>query len=458
VSAAAESKPRGIAERFSQLLALALVFGLLTLALRAAPGFEGPFGVVSAIGFLLLAGMLASDLLGVIGLPHLTGYILAGIVAGPHVLHFVDHDAVERLQVVNTLALALIALAGGAELRLGLLKQYLPSLSWAMLIHATFGVITTIGAFLAATQWLPFTHVLSTKAVIGVAILWSVVAFTRSPSATLGILAQLRPDGPVSRFALAFIMSSDVVVVVLLTLALAFTRPLIEPGADFSALDLGALGHELVGSFSLGTTLGLLLAIYLRFVGGQLLILLVAVGFGLSEGLRYLHFDPTLTFLVAGFVVANLTAQGPKLLHSVEQAGSVVYVVFFATAGAHLDVPLLQKLWPVSLFLCGSRALITWVGSCMAARIAGDEPVLATWGWSSLVSQAGLTLGLSVVVARAYPPPSFGDAFASLVIAAVAINELVGPVLFKFALDRTGETGKAVAVAEDVPDAAAAEH
>jgi hypothetical protein len=57
------------------------------------------------------------------------------------------------------------------------------------------------------------------------------------------------------------------------------------------------------------------------------------------------------------------------------------------------------------------------------------------------VSQAGLTLGLSAVIERAFP--SFGSAFRSLVIAAVAINEMIGPILFKIALDRTGEVGMA---------------
>jgi hypothetical protein len=58
-----------------------------------------------------------------------------------------------------------------------------------------------------------------------------------------------------------------------------------------------------------------------------------------------------------------------------------------------------------------------------------------------LISQAGLTLGLSVVVVRTFP--EFGESFRSLVIATVAINEVVGPVLFKVALDRAGETSSA---------------
>ena len=79
----------------------------------------------------------------------------------------------------------------------------------------------------------------------------------------------------------------------------------------------------------------------------------------------------------------------------------------------------------------------------MGARMAKDEPTVRRWGWAPLVSQAGLTLGLSSVVERAFP--SFGSGFRSLIVATVAINEVLGPILFKLALDRTGETGRGTA-------------
>jgi len=171
------------------------------------------------------------------------------------------------------------------------------------------------------------------------------------------------------------------------------------------------------------------------------LLVLIAMGFGLTAGLRYLHFDPLLTFLVAGFVVSNLSAQGPKLLHAVEATGSIVFVVFFATAGAHLDLPLLGRLWPVALALAGGRIAITLFAHHLGAWLAKDEPIIRRWGWAPLISQAGLTLGLSAVVEAAFP--SFGSAFRSLVIATVAINEIIGPIVFKAVLERTGEVGKA---------------
>jgi Kef-type K+ transport system membrane component KefB len=273
-----------------------------------------------------------------------------------------------------------------------------------------------------------------------VALLWGVLGVSRSPSALLGIFAQLRPDGPLSRFALAYVMSSDIVVAVLTTLMIALVRPLIEPMSGIALSDLYVLAHEILGSITLGMTCGFVLALYLWLVSGQLLLVLIALGFGLTEGLRYLRFDPLLTFLTAGFVVSNMSSQGPKLLHAVEATGSIVFVVFFATAGAHLDIPLLTRLWPLALALAAARVAVTYAGHRIGTRLAQDEPVIRTWGWAPLVSQAGLTLGLSAVIERAFP--SVGGGFRSLVVATVAINEVIGPILFKLALDRVGETGK----------------
>jgi Kef-type K+ transport system membrane component KefB len=254
----------------------------------------------------------------------------------------------------------------------------------------------------------------------------------------MGILSQTRAKGPVATFSLAFIMLSDVVVVILLATMMMLARPLINGTGSISIDDFSVLGHEILASIAVGVTLGLGLAIYLRLVGRQLLLVLVAIGFVLSDTFNYIGVDSLLAFLSAGFVVTNLSDQGPKLLESIEQTGSVVFVVFFATAGAHLNIPLLKQMGPVAVALCASRTLFTVIAGRISSRVAEDAPILKRWGWSSLVSQAGLALGLSVVIARAFP--SFGEGFRSLAIAAVAINEMIGPVLFKFALDRAGET------------------
>jgi Kef-type K+ transport system membrane component KefB len=431
----------GIFTHTKHLVLLAGFGGLLFYVTRAVPDAQGGLWTITAIGFLLLAGTLTSELLGPFGLPHLTGYLLAGIAAGPHVLRLVDEHTVKSLSPVNTLALALIALTGGAELDIASIRRGARSLAWSTLVQCVLVLVLVTATFLAIRPLIPFARSLSFGPLFGVALLWGALAVTRSPSATLGILSQTRASGPLATYTLAFVMTSDVAVVILLASVFACVRPLIDPGASFSLQSFVTLGHELFGSVALGTTLGLVIAAYLRLVNRQMLVVLLVLGFGVSTVLDYLQFDSLLAFMVAGFVVRNMSNQGQKFVHYIEQTGTVVYVVFFATAGADLDVPLLRQLWPVALLMAGSRTLITYAGTRLSGRLANDSPVLRRWGWSGLVSQAGLALGLSVLVAKEFP--SIGPPFRALAIATVAVNEMIGPVLFKLALDRARESSAA---------------
>lgn len=432
--------------RLQQLFVLGMVSLLLWVATRVVPEAAGGLSAVAATGFLLLAGTLASEQLEWFRVPHLTAYIIAGIVAGPYVLHLLDHETVEQLNTANPLALALIALAGGAELRIADLRKGARSLAWATLFQSLFVFGLMAAVFAGLSPFLPFLHGIPWTLVAGVSLMWGVVAVTRSPSATLGVLSQTRAQGPIAQATLATVMTSDVVVLIMLATVLTLTKPLVEPGATLSTRAFRELGRELLGSVSLGTTLGLLLTLYLRFVNRSLLLVLLLLGFGFTEVLHYLHFEPLLTFLVAGFIVQNLSQQGEKFLHGIEGLGSVVYVVFFAGAGAHLEVPILRQLWPVALALCASRALITIVANGIGAGLSNDPPAIRRWGWSGLVSQAGVALGIGAVIERNLP--SIGSGVRSLVVATVAINEMIGPVLFKLALDKTGESR---AVGEDGP-------
>lgn len=423
-----------------QLAALLLVTLVLFGTARLVPNSSSEAGLAAALGLLLLGGVLGSEILEVIKLPHLTGYLVAGVLAGPYVLHLIDHETVGALGEVNTLALALIALAGGLELKVSTLREVARSLYIGTLLHTFIGIAVAGLAFFLLRRWIPFAAHLAAPAAIGVALLWGVLAISRSPSATLGILSQTKADGPLTRFSLAFVMSSDIVVVTVAAGAMLVARPLLFPGTEISLDSLNHLAHELYGSIAVGTTLGLALALYLRFVGRNLIIVLLFLGYGFTEGVHYLHLEPLLTFIVAGFVVQNLSEQGDRLLHAIDRTGAVVFVVFFATAGAHLDLPLLAQLWPVAVSLTLVRAFTSIFLQRLSSRLADDPPVLRKWGWSALISQAGLTLGLSVVIEREFP--QIGAAFRSLVVATVALNEMLGPILFKLALDRAQESGR----------------
>ncbi len=440
--------PKSLSTRMVQAAALVVIFGLVLLATRTAPSSRPVVDTIAGLGFLLLAGTLTSELLERFGIPHLTGYLLAGVLAGPNVFALIDGGTIGRLGPVNSLALSLIALAGGAELHVELVKRVWRSLAWATALQHTLVPLASIAAFLLLARFTPFAT-LGVGELIGVALLWGAVAATRSPAALLGIIAQLRPKGPLTTFSIAFVMVSDLVCILMVSLAIAFARPLLDATSTISLHDLQKLSVELLGSVALGFSLGMVLAIYLKLIGKNRLLVLLALGTGLAELLRYIQFDALLAFLVAGFFVRNFSEQGPKLLDAVQRMGGLVFVVFFAVAGAKVDLGVLVAVGPVVLALCAVRALVSVGVARASSAIAADEGPVRTWGWSSMISQAGFTLGVTVVVARAFP--QIGESFTTVSVAAVTINETIGPVLFKLGLDRAGESGQAAQPSERTP-------
>ncbi|MHB1844402.1 MAG: cation:proton antiporter [Deltaproteobacteria bacterium] len=426
-------------------LALLTLVGLTLAAERLAPAGSVRAAVLVALGLLLLAGDLAAELVERLGLPHLTGYLLAGIAVGPHGLGLVPRVAVDRLGLVNALALALIALSAGAELTAPLLRQGARTLGWAVAAQLAIALPASILAILLLRPFVPFMAAVGLGGALGMSLLWGVVSVSRSPAAVLGVVSELRPAGPITRYALTVVVAFDVVVLVLFALALALARGLSGEGG-LSLARLTDLGQGMLGAIACGTTLGLLVALYLRLSGRQLLLFLVLVAYGATSLTAYFHYESMLLFMCAGFVVTNVTGQGERLLHAIANGGRVVYVIFFALAGAHLDLGLLEGLWPVAIALTAVRALSSVVAARVGSRLARDPPAVARDGWMPLISQAGVTIGLAVLIAERFP--TFGRPLEDLAIAVIGLNELVGPVLFKWALDRNGEVGQAARPAE----------
>jgi Kef-type K+ transport system membrane component KefB len=431
---------------FKELAAKGAALGAVVALSAGVSRLAGPelpwAGPIAAIGVFLLAGELLAELGDRFGLPHLTGYLAAGLLLGPHGIGVVGSEAADSLSLVNALALALIALSAGGELTLELLRSAARSLFWATWAQVLIAVPLIAAGFYLAQPWLPFLSGMEVPAVIGASLVWAVLAISRSPAATLGLIAQLRPDGPLTRYSLALVIAFDIVVLVLFSATVQIAQSLVDPRASFELAAMRSVGMEIVGSIAAGTTLGLLITAYLKLVGKQLILFLLVVAYGTTEFARYFNYDSLLLFVTAGFIVANVSRHGgERLLEAVSQGGRVTYVIFFALAGATLDMPLLLDVWPVAVGLSVVRVIASWLAARAGSRIANDDPMVRKYGWTPLVSQVGVTIGMALVVAEVFED-SFGQQFAALAIAVVGINQIVGPVLFKFGLDRAGETGK----------------
>jgi Kef-type K+ transport system membrane component KefB len=422
------------------LAALGLLVGAL-VALRLLGWDARTGGPLFALGFLLIAGTVGGRVAAFVGMPRLTGYLATGVLAGPHGFALFGRAEVESLTLVNGLALALIALQAGAELTVPMLRRSFKSLVAASVAHIVIITGGMVGVFFLLSRWMDFTESLSTTAVLALAGVWGAMAVSKAPADTLAILGETRSSGPVSEHALGVVVLLDVFVLVLFALAMMVARATFDPAADGVTLHAFAvLAEEIGASVAAGTTFGLVIALWFWLVKREKLLFTVVVAYGVTAFCAYFHYDTLLVFVVAGFVVMNLTRFGHDLIETTESAGAAVMVVFFATAGAQLDIGALKTAGGIAAGLAFGRIFFTWLACQLGHWLAKDPTTVRRYAFTSFISQAGVTIGLAAIARDQLGAPGAG--MATLVIAVIGINELIGPVAFKLGLTRAGETGR----------------
>ncbi|NCG22002.1 MAG: hypothetical protein GWP91_23550, partial [Rhodobacterales bacterium] len=415
-----------------------------------------------ALGFVILAAFAVGELVEVVGLPHITGYLLAGLVLGPstaHILHdafpsihlpppfdlgVLNEEVKSQLLILDDLALALIALTAGGELKVESLqkgiKQILGVLGVQVLAVAGFvmafvvlisGVVPMIA--LPQLEGVSLGGALALGAVLGS------IALATSPAATIAVINGTGAKGQTTDTILSIVVLKDVIVVVCFSAATAVATSVL--GLSSQGSFIGSMWH-ITQALGIGVLLGVGAHLYLRYVGSQVLLFLVGTIYTATFAAGQLHLgdEVALMFIVAGFITGNFSDQGEKLIHEVERLSLPVYVVFFTLAGAKLHLDVLWAMAGFAVALVLVRMAAVWAGSSAGARLSGASPGMRKYGWMGFISQAGLAITLATSMLSTYPG-EIGEGLFSLVLGGVAINEMLGPVLLQWGLRLAGETG-----------------
>lgn len=102
-----------------------------------------------------------------------------------------------------------------------------------------------------------------------------------------------------------------------------------------------------------------------------------------------------------------------------------------------MSLDVLAEVWGVALILFGVRLASMVIAGYVGGALGGDPQEFRAINWMPYVTQAGVGLGLAIVIAEKYPV--WGPEFATILIGVIVLNQLVGPPLFKWAIQRVGE-------------------
>jgi Kef-type K+ transport system membrane component KefB len=283
-------------------------------------------------------------------------------------------------------------------------------------------------------------------------LIFGALSSATAPAATVDVLAEYDAEGPLTTSLLAVVGLDDAMSLLLFSLAIAGAETILTGAQSLSILQILEYPiFEIGGSILLGVTAGLSLNAIMKHMKSLHDSMAISIGFvflcvGLSEtfGLSLI-----LASMVMGITVVNRSPHhGKRIRFTIEQAGPVIYVLFFTLVGARLQLSLLSTMGVLGIAYVLLRSSGKFMGAWIGASIGGAEPAVRSNLGLGLLSQAGVAIGLALNCERRFAGlgpegQALGSLVLSVITATTFIVQIIGPVGVKLAIQRAGEIGKA---------------
>lgn len=402
-----------------------------------------------SLSVAMFAGLMMTRLLGKLKLPDVTSYLIAGVLIGPccigalHIpgLGFGSAEELESLNLISLVALGFIAFSIGNEFRLSQLRE---TGRQALVIGVLQAVVATLlvdAALLLVCLVAP--HALSVPA----AITLGAIAAATAPAATLMVVRQYKAKGPLTDLLLPIVALDDAVGLVLFAVSFGIAKALSAGSVDLISIVIDPL-IEIVGSLLLGTLAGIALTELEKLFHSNTNRLAMTIGFvfvtvalsmlRIPVGPVKISFSSLLVCMMMGSVFCNLCPLSEEIMSRSDKWSAPLMVLFFVISGAELELGVFARGSAVliGLIYILTRSAGKYFGARESARLVHCSDSVLKYLGITLLPQAGVALGMCVTAAKL---PGDGPMIRNIVLFAVLIYELVGPLLTKWALTKAGD-------------------
>ena len=397
----------------------------------------------------MLAALLMTRVFKPLKLPSVTAYLIAGVLIGPYCLGrlgieglgFSSMDAVTALSLVADVSLGFIAFSIGNEFRAEDLKS---TGKQALVI----GVVQALFAALLVDAVLIGVHFLMPeKLSIAQAITLGAIATATAPAATLMVVRQYKARGPLTDLLLPIVALDDAVGLVVFAVSFGIARTLISGTVDLVSILLTPLA-EIVASLLLGAILGWVLTQMEKLFNSNtnrlnmtIAFVFLTVSLSMMEfhvGPIHVKFSSLLVCMMLGTVFCNTCPLSHDLMEKSDRWTSPLLALFFVISGAELELSVFREGYIVAIGVVYIlvRSLGKYYGAMMSAKWTKCAPQICKYLGITLLPQAGVALGMCMTAKQLGEE---GELIRNIILFAVLVYELIGPMMTKDALTRAGD-------------------
>ncbi|OPX31940.1 MAG: hypothetical protein B1H09_01680 [Gemmatimonadaceae bacterium 4484_173] len=399
------------------------------------------FTLLALIGIAVTLGLFSGRLVKKVGLPSIIGYMLLGTVMGVSVLKLFHHEHLRELTFITDIALGFVAFSIGNELKMSTLKSLGKSIGLIIVFESVSALI-----LVAVLVYLVSGDIVT-------ALIFGSLAPATAPAGTVAVIREYKAKGKLSSSLYAVAGFDDGVAILLFGFTAAIAKQILlsSSGISQGSLASGLIqpSVEIVLSLVLGSVLGFLYSYLIPKLLSKNNIPALTFGFilmgaGLAE---MFHLSLILVNMGIGFVLANTTKQSTVVSVN-EQLRSLMpllFILFFFLAGAHLNFASLPALGLIGVAYMVGRAAGKIGGSWLGAYLGGASKTIRNNIGFGLLSQAGVAIGLSLLVSQEFSSIDSAQAHAiaasvvTTITATCILFEILGPITAKIALKNAGE-------------------
>ncbi len=410
----------------------------------------------------LFVGLMMTRVLKPLKLPDVTAYLIGGVLIGTFCLGhfnisgysigFNDSIApVESFNIISNVALGFIAFDIGNEFRLNELKKTGKAAT-------VIGIVQAVAATLFVDVALVATHfiVLSATGVdylpIPACLILGAIASATAPAATLMVVRQYKAKGPLTDLLLPIVALDDAVGLVVFAVSLGVSKALQTGSIDIISVVVEPL-VEIVLSLLLGSVAGYALSLVERIFHSRsnrltliiafTFLTVVIAQFRFNIGEISVGFSPLLTCMMFGTIFCNVCKTSEEMMERTERWTKPLFLLFFVISGASLDLSVFTK--PIFVLIgviyILFRSLGKYFGAMGSSKLMRcDKTIVKNLG-ITLLPQAGVALGMVSTISTdsVFGGTEIADTVRFIVLFAVLVYEIIGPVMTKAALTRAGD-------------------
>ena len=356
-------------------------------------------------------------------MPRVTLLLLFGLLLGPSGFNLVSDPNHKWFPLITDIALLMVGFLLGGQLTLKNLRRHGYLVLTISLAESAVTAVTVLAGMLAIGVETPM------------ALLLAGIATATAPAATVDVVYEMKARGAFAKTLLGVVAVDDAWGLIIFISMLSAASFLTADASDPSLLLAGL--WDLAGAFLLGIGLGIPAAFLTGRIHSGKPTLLEAIGvIFLCGGISILMgVSLLLSAMVMGMTIANLARHHVRPFHEIEHIGWPFMILFFVMAGASLHVEVLLQIGYIGIAYVALRAAGKISGAWVGSFVAKAPVAMRNWLGIALMPQAGIALGMALIAEHKFQ--DFGHVVLTVVIGAVVIFELAGPILTRLALLHT---------------------